>query len=119
VVPVDGQNLNRSFPGDLGGTYTDVLGVTTGDVATARPQEHPSWAWLRTPVAGWWEPAVATDECVDAGERLGVVSDLLGVPGTRLLAPVAGVPLFLTSSPAVVPDGLLMGLAAVTDVPAS
>jgi predicted deacylase len=25
VVPVDGKNLNRSFPGDPGGTYTDTL----------------------------------------------------------------------------------------------
>lgn len=25
VVPVDGKNLNRSFPGDPGGTYTDAL----------------------------------------------------------------------------------------------
>jgi predicted deacylase len=25
VVPADGKNLNRSFPGSLDGTYTDVL----------------------------------------------------------------------------------------------
>jgi hypothetical protein len=25
VVPIDGQNLNRSFPGDPGGSYTDAL----------------------------------------------------------------------------------------------
>jgi hypothetical protein len=25
VVPVDGKNLNRAFPGDPGGTYTDRL----------------------------------------------------------------------------------------------
>lgn len=224
VVPVDGKNLNRSFPGDLGGTYTDVLahrlfhrfiagtqylvdlhagdlpealepfalydasavekearglavvygvghvvrqdagartvggsttaaaadagipaivaeaggngildraavethltglanvlahlGMTTGDVSAAHPQEHPGWAWLRTPVAGWWEPAVTTGQRVDAGDRLGVVSDLLGGPRHEVLAPIAGVPLFLTSSPAVVADGLLMGLAEVTD----
>lgn len=75
------------------------------------PAEHPGWAWLRTPVRGWWEPAVRTGQHVAAGEFLGVVSELLGGIQHEVVAPVAGVPLFLTSSPAVVEDGLLMGLA--------
>ena len=47
------------------------------------------------------------------GQLLGTVSSL---DGARLLqtitAPAAGVPMFITSSPAVAADGLLLGLGA-------
>lgn len=225
VVPVDGKNLNRYFPGDLGGTYTDVLAyqlfqrfvtdtdylldLHAGDIpealepftiydespveeaarglavayglrhivrqsasgrtvggstsaaaadigvpaiiaeagqnglvessavethlaglanvlghlgmiehdapASSEPEEHQEWAWLRTPVRGWWEPAISTGQQVAAGDTLGVVSDLLGGPQHEVVAPVAGTPLFLTSSPAVLEDGLLMGLAKAAE----
>jgi len=62
---------------------------------------------------GWWEPAVGPGEPVARGQVLGTVSSL---DGARLLqtitAPAAGVPLFVTSSPAVAADGLLLGLGA-------
>lgn len=62
---------------------------------------------------GWWEPAVSPGEAVAAGQLLGTVSSL---DGARLLqtitAPAAGVPMFITSSPAVAADGLLLGLGA-------
>lgn len=83
--------------------------------ASPAPEEHQGWAWLRTPVRGWWEPAVSTGQHVAAGERLGVVGDLLGGPQHEVVAPVAGTPLFVTSSPAVVEDGLLLGLAKAAD----
>ncbi len=92
------------------------LGMTAGERARGlAPSEHPGWSWLRTPVSGWWEPAVATGQSVRAGERLGLVSDLLGAPRHEVLAPAAGVALFLTSSPAVAADGLLLGLALDPD----
>ena len=56
---------------------------------------------------------VAPGEAVAAGQLLGTVSSL---DGARLLqtitAPAAGVPMFITSSPAVAADGLLLGLGA-------
>lgn len=116
IIAEAGQNgiLDRSaVESHLAGLANVLahLGMTAGEVPASSPQEHPGWAWLRTPVGGWWEPAVTTGQHVEAGERLGVVSDLLGGPRHEVVAPVAGVPLFLTSSPAVVEDGLLMGLA--------
>jgi len=58
-------------------------------------------------------PAVGPGEPVAQGQVLGTVSSL---DGARLLqtitAPAAGVPLFVTSSPAVAADGLLLGLGA-------
>ena len=88
------------------------LGLVAGAVEELpAPVEHDGWAWLTTEVAGWWESAVATGESVAAGQLLGTVSPILGGEPSEVRAPAAGVPLFVTSSPAVQSDGLLMGLA--------
>ena len=88
------------------------LGVLPGEPKTASaPREHEGWDWLRTPVAGWWEPTVATGENVAAGQLIGVVGDVLGGGRHEVRSPSDGVPLFVTSSPAVEADGLLIGIA--------
>jgi len=88
------------------------LRLLPGDaVAFDRPVEHDGWIWMRTADAGWWQPAVGTGESVAEGDLLGTVSPLIGGTPTPIIAPAAGVPLFITSSPAVCADGLLLGLA--------
>jgi predicted deacylase len=82
-----------------------------GERPVTGPVEHDGWIWLRSPVRGFWQPAVAPGQDVAEGELLGVLLDPLGRELERVLAPAAGCPLFLTTSPAVVSDGLLMGLA--------
>ena len=85
--------------------------------AEAGPAHEPAYLrrflWLRCEDEGWWEPAVSPGEAVAAGQLLGTVSSL---DGARLLqtitAPAAGVPMFITSSPAVAADGLLLCLGA-------
>jgi uncharacterized protein len=76
-----------------------------------RPVEHDGWIWLRTTDAGWWQPSVETGALVAEGEVLGTVAPIMGGVPTIITAPAAGVPLFITSSPAVSADGLLLGLA--------
>ena len=80
-------------------------------VAFDRPVEHDGWIWMAATDAGWWQPAVATGTLVAEGDLLGTVSPIVGGTPTRITAPAAGVPLFITSSPAVSADGLLLGLA--------
>jgi uncharacterized protein len=88
------------------------LRLLPGDaVAFDRPVEHDGWIWMRTADAGWWQPAVGTGDSVAEGDLLGTVSPLIGGTPTPIIAPAAGVPLFITSSPAVCADGLLLGLA--------
>jgi predicted deacylase len=83
-----------------------------GDVLAGRAVvEHEGWHWLRTPVAGWWEPAVPVGTAVGAGDLLGTVGELLGDAVHEVRAPEPGVLLFLTTSPAVTVEGLLLGLA--------
>jgi uncharacterized protein len=70
--------------------------------------------WPRTTQAGWWEPSVAPGDAVAEGQVLGTVSSLDGAAVLETIsAPSAGVIMFLTSSPAVGADGLLLGLGTL------
>jgi uncharacterized protein len=67
--------------------------------------------WLNCADAGWWEPAVRPGEAVTEGQPLGTVSTLDGAQVLQTItAPADGVPMFITSSPAVAANGLLLGL---------
>jgi predicted deacylase len=70
------------------------------------------FVWLHTSTPGWWRPAVDVGESVAAGDPLGAVLDGFGDAIDTITAPEAGVPLFITSSPAVQAGGLLLGLGA-------
>ena len=120
IVAESGQNglMDRpSVDRHLAG-LTNVarsVGVMLGD--TLPPpvvREHDGWNWLRTQVAGWWEPVVPVGTDVAAGDLLGTVSEICGGVLEEVRAPEAGVPLFVTTSPAVVAHGLLLGLARGT-----
>jgi predicted deacylase len=91
-----------------------VLGMT-GPPATlaAAPVHLGRFLWLRSVSEGWWEPAVRPGEQVTEGQVLGTVSSLDGAEVLQpVTAPAPGVPMFITSSPAVAADGLLLGLGA-------
>lgn len=96
-----------------------ILGVL--GMAAAPPPGLPGrgptylrrFLWLRSTDEGWWEPAVRPGETVAEGQLLGTVSTLDGARVLQAItAPAAGVPMFVTSSPAVAVDGLLIGLGA-------
>ena len=70
------------------------------------------FVWLRSGAAGWWDPAEAAGAEVGAGALLGTVSDLYGDTIEEVRAPESGVLLFVTTSPAVQAQGLLLGLGA-------
>lgn len=68
------------------------------------------FVWLRSPVEGWWEAAVRAGDEVPAASRVGVLRDPYGDVLEEIVVPEDGVVLFLTTSPAVGRDGLLLGL---------
>jgi predicted deacylase len=70
------------------------------------------FVWLRAAQAGWWAADIGAGDEVRAGERLGAMRDLTGGELDVIEAPEDGVILFLTSSPAVAEDGILLGLGA-------
>ncbi len=92
-----------------------VLGMTDGPAAApaAAPVRLGRFLWLRSVSEGWWEPAVRPGEQVAEGQALGTVSTLDGGQVLQsVTAPAPGVPMFITSSPAVAAGGLLLGLGA-------
>jgi uncharacterized protein len=85
----------------------------TGPGAGTAPTRLSRFIWVRSAHAGWWEPTVRPGESVAQGQVLGTVSTIDGSEVLQTIeAPTGGVPMFITSSPAVVADGLLLGLGA-------
>jgi predicted deacylase len=88
------------------------LGILPGDPEPSPPgmRSVERFVWIRSSSEGWWEPAVRAGEEVAGASHLGVVRDPYGDVVEEIVAPDDGVALFLTTSPAVEPDGLLLGL---------
>ncbi len=88
------------------------LGVLSGELDAGRTTvEHHGWEWLRSTTTGWWECVVRVGEEVTSCQILGVVHDFENDLHEEIRATGDGVPLFVTSSPAVTQGGLLMGVA--------
>jgi uncharacterized protein len=88
------------------------LEMLPGDVAPPqRPQRFVGGnVWLRAREGGWWDAAVGPGDELAAGAVVGRMRNLWGDVLEEVVAPEPGVILFVTSSPAVAPDGLLLGL---------
>jgi predicted deacylase len=88
------------------------LRMLPGDATPPREDMRSAarFVWVQSREEGWWEPDVSPGAVVEAGSSLGTVRSLFGEVIERIPAPEDGVILFLTTSPAVGPDGLLLGL---------
>jgi predicted deacylase len=100
----------------LDGVLAHLGMVPPGATQAAVPPEPTrlnKFIWLRSEHDGWWEPTVAVGESVKEGQLIGTVTSLDGGEvRERVHAPAAGVPMFITSSPATEAGGLLLGLGA-------
>jgi uncharacterized protein len=95
-----------------------LLGIADDPAAGAPDGGPPAYLtrflWMSSTDAGWWEPAVRPGEPVTEGQPLGTVSSLDGAQVLQTItAPADGVPMFITSSPAVATNGLLLGLGVI------
>jgi predicted deacylase len=82
------------------------------DPPPAGQRQVGAFIWLRSTNEGWWDSAVDAGDEVAEGGLLGRVRNLWGDVLEEIVAPRAGVILFITTSPAVAADGLLLGLGA-------
>jgi len=91
-----------------------LLGMTSDPVPGGEaPVDLGRFLWVQAASEGWWEPTVRPGERVAEGQVLGTVSSLDGAQVLQsVTAPAPGVPMFITSSPAVAANGLLLGLGA-------
>jgi predicted deacylase len=88
-----------------------LLGVLPGSYERGESSiELSHWVWLRAQSSGWWSPRIDVGEEVSAGAIVGSVTSLDRSEVRDIIAPEAGIPLFLTTSPAVGENGLLLGL---------
>ena len=96
-----------------------VLGMADAAADGEAPEPAPPtvlnrFIWLRGERGGWWQPIVQPGEQVADGQLLGTISTIDGAEILQEIhSPAAGAPMFITSSPAVEADGLLLGLGAV------
>ncbi len=88
------------------------LGMTEGAVEPREPIELSHFTWLYAPAEGMWYPSVEVGQHVGAGETVGRVGDLFGNTLAEITAPHAGDVLFITSSPAMKKDGLMIAVGA-------
>jgi len=74
------------------------------------------FAWVRAERGGFFRKAVRAGDTLKAGDSLGEMVDLWGEPVATIASPVAGVALFVTTSPAIADDGLLVGIGQPEEV---
>jgi uncharacterized protein len=94
-------------------TQLGMAPAVNGAGPAREPSQLSRFIWPRCQKAGFWDAAVKAGEQVTEGQVLGTVSSLDGSElYETITAPTDGVIIFLTTSPAVADDGLLLGLGA-------
>jgi predicted deacylase len=97
----------------MGMADADANGAPAGAGEPRAAEYLGRFLWLRCAQEGWWEPSVGAGEKVAGGQLLGRVHSIDGAESLEeIRSPADGVMIFLTSSPAVAADGLLLGLGA-------
>lgn len=87
------------------------LGMCDKTVADApRPTLLSSFEWLYSKNAGMFYPRVEAGDEIFAGQIIGSVGSLFGDTLEEIVAPLNGRVLFLTINPAVLENGLLIGI---------
>lgn len=93
------------------------LGMTEAPAAAEPRAAEPTYLgrflWPRCREAGWWAPTVKAGDTLRQGQVIGTVTSLDGATVKETVtSPADGVVIFVTSSPAVADDGLLLGIGA-------
>ncbi len=87
------------------------LGTLDGDSRQASLiVEIERFTWMNSPAEGMWYPSVEVGEAVEEGQTIGRIGDLFGETLAEITAPHAGDILFITSSPAMRQDGLILAI---------
>jgi predicted deacylase len=89
------------------------LGMLSGGVPESRAiTEVTSFTWLTSPAEGMWYPTATVGESVAEGQTIGHIRDLFGTLLADIASPHGGIVLFVTSSPAMQENGLVMAVGA-------
>lgn len=92
------------------------LGMVGGELVRPLFQARVDWAtWVRAMTGGLLKLHVGPGDLVDKGQPLATTTDLLGVEGPVVVAPVNGVVMGLTTLPAVAPGDPVCHIAVPRD----
>jgi len=87
------------------------LGMLAGEPEPRpAPMRMREFVWLRAARGGFFRRRVAAGDTVTAGQTIGETVDLWGEPCATTRSPVGGVALFVTTSPAIAENGLIVGV---------
>lgn len=89
--------------------HLEMIGDAPPPPASA-PAVLSAFVWLYTPTAGMFYPTVAVSDEVTEGQLVGTIGSLTGKQLDEIRSHVTGRVLFLTTSPAMKENGLLMGI---------
>lgn len=78
--------------------------------AAPAPEVLTAFEWVYAKEGGMFYPSVAAGDVVQTGQQIGTIGSLFGERLETITAPVTGRVLFLTINPAVLANGLLMGI---------
>lgn len=90
------------------------LGMVEGEIMPPLTPilECEKFTWLMSPAEGMWYPTVVVGDPVREGETIGRIADLFGDSVAQISAPHDGYVLFVTSSPAMKQEGILLAIGA-------
>lgn len=87
------------------------LGILSGaQHEVPAPIQVQQFTWLYSPAEGMWYPSVRVGDTVDANQTIGGIFNIYGDEIATITAPHAGDVLFLTSSPAMKNEGILLAI---------
>ena len=110
---VEEHAVTQHVAGLNGVLATLGMAPAPGPAVTAAPAYLGQFIWPRCRRSGWWAPAIKAGDTVTRGQVIGTVTSLDGATVQEIVtSPADGVIIFVTSSPAVADDGLLLGLGA-------
>ena len=84
--------------------------IETAPAHVSAPTVLTRFEWVYARHAGMFYPTVAAGDLVREGQEIGTIGSLFGETLETISAPVTGRILFLTINPAVLENGLLMGI---------
>lgn len=89
------------------------------DMLAGIPEPAPAptvvreFVWVRAERGGFFRKAVSAGGRVRQGDSLGEMVDLWGERIADIASPVSGVALFVTTSPSIADNGLLIGIGVI------
>jgi uncharacterized protein len=87
------------------------LGMLEGDlVPTPPPTRFREFRWVRSTRDGFFRKRISAGDTLRTGDSLGTLVDLWGEPIEEITGSVDGVALFVTTSPSIAENGLLVGI---------